>query len=171
MRQAEISTVHPLRMVAIDAAGAQHEALSINEISMLRSSHQAGKLRISVDSTVRVPELICDGILLATPVGSTAYNLSVGGPILPINAPLLALTPISPFRPRRWRGAVLPERAHVRIELLEAEKRPMTVVANHREFREVREVTISVMRDINLGLLFDPGHALDERILREQFNV
>jgi len=119
LRQAEISTVHPLRMVAIDAAGAQHEALSINEISMLRSSHQAGKLRISVDSTVRVPELICDGILLATPVGSTAYNLSVGGPILPVNAPLLALTPISPFRPRRWRGAVLPDRAQVHIEVLE----------------------------------------------------
>lgn len=169
LRKAEISTVHPLRMIARDSKGAEHEALAINEVSLLRSSHQASKLRVSVDGIVRVPELICDGILLASPVGSTAYNLSVGGPILPVNAPLLALTPISPFRPRRWRGAVLPDRAQVHIEVLESVNRPVTVVANQREFRDVREVTIGVMRDIDVTMLFDPGHALDERILSEQF--
>ena len=166
---AEGSIVHPLRMVARDAAGKSHEALAINEVSLFRQTHQAGKLKISVDGTVRLPELICDGILLATPVGSTAYNLSVGGPILPMGAPLLALTPISPFRPRRWRGAVLPQRARVNIEVLEADKRPMTAVASDREFEKVREVTISAMSEIGIEMLFDPGHALDERILSEQF--
>ena len=169
LRQAESSIVHPLRMVARDAAGNLHEALAINEVSLFRQTHQAGKLKVSVDGTVRLPELVCDGILLATPVGSTAYNLSVGGPILPINAPLLALTPISPFRPRRWRGAVLPDRARVTIEVLEPEKRPMAAVANHREFEAVREVTISAMCEVGIEMLFDPGHALDERILSEQF--
>ena len=166
---AEASIVRPLRMVARDAAGKSHEALAINEVTLFRQTHQAGKLKISVDGTVRLPELVCDGILLATPVGSTAYNLSVGGPILPMGAPLLALTPISPFRPRRWRGAVLPERARVSIEVLEPDKRPMTAVANDREFEKVREVTISAMSEIGIEMLFDPGHALDERILSEQF--
>ena len=169
LREAEASTVNPLRMVAFDAAGHSHEALAINEVSLFRQSHQAGKLRISIDGVVRLPELICDGILVATPVGSTAYNLSVGGPILPINAPLLALTPISPFRPRRWRGAVLPDRARVTIEVLEPEKRPMAAVANGCEFGGVRQVTIGSMGEAGIELLFDPGHALDERILSEQF--
>jgi NAD+ kinase len=171
LEKAELSTVHPLRMVAHDAGGETHEALAINEVSVFRSSHQAGKLRVSVDGHVRLSELICDGILLASPVGSTAYNLSVGGPILPLNAPLLALTPISPFRPRRWRGAILTERAQIRIEVLEAGKRPMSAVANQREFRSVTDITIGIMRDVGLHMLFDPGHALDERILSEQFEI
>ncbi len=166
---AEVSTVHPLRMNALDGNGESHEALAINEVSMFRQSSQAGKLRVSVDGKVRLDELICDGILVATPAGSTAYNLSVSGPILPVGSPLLALTPISPFRPRRWRGAVLPNTARIKIEVLEAAKRPMTAVANHREFRNVAEVTIAEISDINLLLMFDKGHSLDERILAEQF--
>ncbi len=166
---AEISIVHPLRMNAVDADGESHEALAINEVSMFRQSSQAGKLRISVDGKVRLEELICDGVLVATPAGSTAYNLSVSGPILPIGSPLLALTPISPFRPRRWRGAVLPDSARIKAEVLDAGKRPMTAVANDREFRNAVEITVSEVADINLFLMFDRGHSLEERILAEQF--
>jgi NAD+ kinase len=166
---AEISIVHPLRMNAVDADGESHEALAINEVSMFRQSSQAGKLRISVDGMVRLEELICDGLLVATPAGSTAYNLSVSGPILPIGSPLLALTPISPFRPRRWRGAVLPDSARIKAEVLDAGKRPMTAVANHREFRNAVEISVSEVADINLFLMFDRGHSLEERILAEQF--
>jgi NAD+ kinase len=170
LRAAEMSTVHPLRMNAVDLRGESHEALAINEVSVFRQSYQAGKLRISVDGRVRLEELICDGVLVATPAGSTAYNLSVSGPILPVGSPLLALTPISPFRPRRWRGAVLPSTARFRIEVLEPEKRPMTAVANHREFRNISEVSIAEVSDIKLMLLFDRGHSLEERILDEQFS-
>lgn len=166
---AEITIVHPLRMNAVDADGESHEALAINEVSMFRQSSQAGKLRISVDGQVRLEELICDGLLVATPAGSTAYNLSVSGPILPIGSPLLALTPISPFRPRRWRGAVLPDSARIKAEVLDAGKRPMTAVANHREFRNAVEISVSEVADINLFLMFDRGHSLEERILAEQF--
>ena len=166
---AEISIVHPLRMTAVDADGESHEALAINEVSMFRQSSQAGKLRISVDGKVRLEELVCDGVLVATPAGSTAYNLSVSGPILPIGSPLLALTPISPFRPRRWRGAVLPDSARIKAEVLDADKRPMTAVANDREFRNAVEITVSEVADINLFLMFDRGHSLEERILAEQF--
>jgi NAD+ kinase len=170
LRAAEMSTVHPLRMNAVDLRGESHEALAINEVSVFRQSYQAGKLRISVDGRVRLEELICDGVLVATPAGSTAYNLSVSGPILPVGSPLLALTPISPFRPRRWGGAVLPNTARFRIEVLESEKRPMTAVANHREFRKISEVSIAEVSDIKLMLLFDRGHSLEERILDEQFS-
>jgi NAD+ kinase len=169
LQAAEITVVHPLRMIALDAAGESHEALAINEVSLFRQSCQAGKLRISVDGKVRLDELVCDGVLVATPAGSTAYNLSVSGPILPVGSPLLALTPISPFRPRRWRGAVLPNTGRIQIDIIEHAKRPMTAVANQREFRNLAEVAISEVPAINLFLMFDPGHTLDERILAEQF--
>jgi NAD+ kinase len=143
--------------------------LAVNEVSLFRERHQAAKLRILVDDTVRMEELVCDGVLVATPAGSTAYNLSAHGPILPINAPLIALTPISPFRPRRWRGALLPDTAKVGIEVLEADKRPVAAVADHDEVRAVRSVEVEMDHKIAIPMLFDPGHSLDERILREQF--
>jgi NAD+ kinase len=169
LEAAERSVVHPLLMVAWDVMGVSHTARAINEVSMLRQTYQAGKLRVSVDNRVRIPELIADGILVATPAGSTAYNLSVGGPILPLNAPLLTLTPISAFRPRRWRGALLPDYAKIQIEVLEAGNRPVSAVADHTEFRNVSRVDVSMDRSVDLVMLHDPGHSLDERILREQF--
>ena len=169
LEAAERSVVHPLLMVAWDVMGVSHTARAINEVSMLRQTYQAGKLRVSVDNRVRIPELSADGILVATPAGSTAYNLSVGGPILPLNAPLLALTPISAFRPRRWRGALLPDYAKIQIEVLEAGNRPVSAVADHTEFRNVSRVEVSMDRSVDLVMLHDPGHSLDERILREQF--
>lgn len=170
LRDAEISIIHPLRMVAVDASGDCHEALAINEVSLFRQTYQAAKLRISIDGQVRMEQLVSDGVLVATPAGSTAYNLSANGPILPLSAPLLALTPISAFRPRRWRGAILPDQARIKIEVLEPEKRPTSAVANHREFRNVREVSISKMTGAEALLMFDRGHALGERVLMEQFS-
>ena len=167
--KAVINRLHPLRMQTTDIAGERHEALAINEVSLFRQTYQAAKLRISVDGKVRMEELICDGALVATPAGSTAYNLSAYGPIIPISSPLLALTPISPFRPRRWRGALLPNRATIKFEVLEAEKRPVSAVADHKEFRSVREVEVAEDRSRSLLMMFDPTHALDERILSEQF--
>jgi NAD+ kinase len=169
LEAAQRGVVHPLLMVAWDVHGVAHTSRAINEVSMLRQTYQAGKLRVSVDSQVRIPELIADGILVSTPAGSTAYNLSVGGTILPLNAPLLALTPISAFRPRRWRGALLPDHAKIQIEVLEAQNRPVSAVADHTEFRNVSHVHISMDRSVDLVMLHDPGHSLDERILREQF--
>lgn len=166
---AEVSCVHPLSMVAYDMAGKGHKGLAINEVSLFREAYQAAKLQISVDGKVRLDELICDGVLVATPAGSTAYNLSAYGPILPINTPLLALTPISPFRPRRWRGALLPNRARITITVNEAEKRPVSAVADHHEIRHVVRVDIEEAQRIDLFMMFDPGHSLDERILAEQF--
>lgn len=166
---AETNVIHPLRMTARDGDGTAHEALAINEVSIFRQTYQAAKLRISVDSTLRMAELICDGILVATPAGSTAYNLSAHGPILPINTPLLALTPISPFRPRRWRGALLPNEAKVHIEVLEAGKRPVNAVADHTEFPGVVDVQVKEDASIDLLMMFDPHHALGERVLAEQF--
>ncbi len=156
-------------MIASDKSGKAHKALAINEVSLFRERHQAAKLRILVDDTVRMEELICDGVLVATPAGSTAYNLWAHGPILPINAPLLALTPISPFRPRRWRGALLPNKVRITIEVLEAEKRPVSAVADHYETRGVTRVEIEKARNIELFMMFDPDHSLDERVLAEQF--
>lgn len=169
LKNAQVNVIHPLRMRVRDRDNVEYEALAINEVSLFRLTHQAARLRISVDGKVRLEELVCDGVLVATPAGSTAYNLSVQGPILPINAPLLALTPISPFRPRRWRGALLSNEAKVHIEVLEPDKRPVAAVADHTEFRHVVTVDIAEARSIGLRLLFDPGHALDERILAEQF--
>jgi len=161
--------LHPLEMTARDEHGGHHRALAFNEVSLLRESRQAAKLRVSVDGVVRIEELMADGILVATPVGSTAYNLSAHGPILPINAPLLVLTPISPFRPRRWRGALLPNDAEVTIEALEPDKRPVSAVADNTEFRDVVKVEVMEESGIDIFMMFDPGHTLAERILAEQF--
>ena len=166
---AQVTVIHPLLMRARDAGGRVHRHHAINEVSLFRQSYQAARLRVLVDGEERLSELVADGILLATPAGSTAYNLSVQGPIIPIGAPLLALTPISPFRPRRWRGALLPDRARVTVEVREAAKRPVAAVADHDEVRSVRSVEISMDHSISMHMLFDPGHSLDERILREQF--
>jgi NAD+ kinase len=169
INRAEMTRIHPLAMVARDASGLDHKALAINEVSLFRQTHQAAKLKISVDMKERIEELVCDGVLVATPAGSTAYNLSAYGPILPINTPLLALTPISPFRPRRWRGALVPNRAKVVIDVLEAGKRPVSAVADNKETRSVVRVAIEEARHIDLYMLFDEGHSLDERIISEQF--
>jgi NAD+ kinase len=166
---AQTTVIHPLRMTATDAHGKTQEYRAINEVSIFRASYQAARLRILVDGRARLEELAADGILVATPAGSTAYNLSVQGPIIPIGASLLALTPISPFRPRRWRGALLPDKAQVTIEVLEPSKRPVAAVADHDEVRDVQRVEIGMDQSIALNLLFDPDHSLDERILREQF--
>jgi NAD+ kinase len=156
-------------MTAYDKRGVKHEALAINEVSLFRQIYQAAKLRITVDGKVRMDELICDGVLVSTPAGSTAYNLSAHGPILPISAPLLALTPISPFRPRRWRGALLPNDARVTIDVLEPDKRPVSAVADHTEFRDVVKVDVMEESGIDIFMMFDPGHTLAERVLAEQF--
>ncbi|MBV9565943.1 MAG: NAD kinase [Bradyrhizobium sp.] len=163
------SLIHPLLMRATDMQGAIHIHHAINEVYLFRQTYQAARLRILIDEQERMPELIADGILVATPAGSTAYNLSVQGPILPINAQLLALTPISAFRPRRWRGALLPNTAYVTIEILEGDKRPVAAVADHDEVREVSRVEVLSDKTISMRMLFDPGHSLEERILREQF--
>jgi NAD+ kinase len=169
LEAAETTVIHPLRMTACDKQGVKHEALAINEASLFRQIYQAAKLRITVDGKVRMDELICDGVLVSTPAGSTAYNLSAHGPILPISAPLLALTPISPFRPRRWRGALLPNDARVTIDVLEPDKRPVSAVADHTEFRDVVKVDVMEESGINIFMMFDPGHTLAERVLAEQF--
>ncbi len=166
---AETTIIHPLLMRAVDGDGRAYKHHAINEVSLFRQTYQATRLRILIDGKERLAELTADGILVATPAGSTAYNLSVQGPIIPIGAPLLALTPISPFRPRRWHGALLPNTAHVTIEVLDAEKRPVAAVADHDEVRNVRQVDIRMDQSISMRMLFDPGHNLDERILREQF--
>jgi NAD+ kinase len=166
---AETTLVRPLVMRARDDSGQTHEYRAINEVSLFRQIYQAARLRILVDGKVRLDDLVADGILVATPAGSTAYNLSVQGPIIPVGAPLLALTPISPFRPRHWRGALLPDTATVTIEVLEAERRPVAAVADHDEVRSVTRVDIRRDPDIAMRMMFDPGHNLDERILREQF--
>ncbi len=169
LQSAAVTKIHPLRMSATDIEGKQHNALAFNEVSLLRQTHQAAKIRISVDRKVRLEELICDGILIATPAGSTAYNLSAQGPILPISSPLLALTPISAFRPRRWRGAILPREAEIRLTILETAKRPVSAVADHNEFRNVTDVQVHEDSTISVNMLFDEGHSLEERVVREQF--
>ncbi len=166
---AELTAIHPLRMVAKDADGKTHRAIAFNEVSLLPQRYHAPKQKIAVDGKARLDELICDGILVSTPAGSTAYNLSAHGPILPVNSELLALTPISAFRPRGWRGAILPHQAKVTITVLDAEKRPVAAVADHVEVRNVREVQIAEDRKRSAKILFDPGHSLAERVLREQF--
>ncbi len=165
---AEAAKLHPLRMRAATRQ-TMVESLAFNEVSLLRQTRQTAKIRIVIDGKVRIPELFCDGVLVSTPAGSTAYNLSAHGPILPIDAELLALTPISAFRPRRWRGAILPHRAQTTFEILEADKRPVSAVADNFEVRDVVRVDIAEDRSIAVTMLFDAGHSLDERILTEQF--
>ena len=166
---AEEAVLNPLRMHAVCADGHTVDALAINEVALYRAGPQAAKLRISVDGRVRMEELVCDGALVATPAGSTAYNYSAHGPILPIGAEVLALTPVAAFRPRRWRGALLPKDAAVKFEVLEADKRPVSAVADSRDARNVLTVEVRSEPGIRHRLLFDPGHGLEERLIREQF--
>lgn len=163
------SVIHPLQMDAWSDDGRVHSGLAINEVSLLRQTRQSAKLRIEVDGRVRMEELACDGCLLATPAGSTAYNLSAHGPIVPLDAKVLALTPISAFRPRRWRGALLPHQSRVAFEVLEADKRPVSATADGFEVRNVTRVEIHERRDVALTMLFDAGRSFDERVLAEQF--
>lgn len=169
LQAAEEAIIHPLSMRAVTMDGAVHHALAINEVSLLRQGPQAAKLKIWVDGTLRLEELVCDGALVATPAGSTAYNYSAHGPILPIKSDVLALTAIAPFRPRRWRGALLPRNATVRFEVTEPDKRPVMADADARSVRDVVTVDIHSEPSIPHRLLFDPGHGLDERLIREQF--
>ena len=163
--------LHPLSMEARTMSGDLVVSPAINEVSLLRETRQAAKIEISIDGKVRMAELAADGVLVATPAGSTAYNLSVNGPILPLTADLLALTPISPFRPRRWRGALLPEASVVEFRVLDADKRPVSAVADQLEVRAVAHVRVCTHRAVTLELLFDPGYALDDRIFLEQFEA
>ncbi len=164
-------SVQPLTMTAATVSGQQFTLPAINEVSLLRETRQAAKLGVTVNKRLVIPELICDGVLVATPAGSTAYNLSANGPILPLDSSLLALTPISPFRPRRWKGAILPDRYVIRLDVLESNKRPVSAVADQREIRDVAWVEVALDRTKALSLLFDPEHALDDRIAMEQFVV
>lgn len=167
---AEQAHLLPLKMVAQDIHGNEHRALAINEVSLLRQTSQTARLQITVDGRERMSELSCDGVMVATPAGSTAYNLSAHGPILPIGANLLALTPVSAFRPRRWRGALLRHDAKVMIKVIAPDRRPVSASADNQEVRDIASISIREDRSLKLHLLFDPGHALDERILREQFS-
>ncbi len=169
VNEAERTRIHPLKMKATSSSGKITQAIAFNEVSLLRQRHQAAKISIDVDGDTQLEELVCDGILIATPVGSTAYNLSAHGPILPIGSSLLALTPISAFRPRRWRGAILPQGAKISLRILEHEKRPVAAVADHVEVRDVVKVDVAIDRKKSVTLLFDHGHSLAERVLTEQF--
>lgn len=169
LSRAKSFSVKPLMMNVTTMAGQSHSLPAINEISLLRETRQAAKIEVTVNGRSVIPELICDGILVATPAGSTAYNLSANGPILPLDSALLALTPISPFRPRRWKGAILPDRTTIGFKILEPAKRPVSAVADQREIRDVATIEVSLDRNRLLTLLFDPEHALDDRITMEQF--
>ena len=164
-------SVSPLRMTAVTNTGDEHSVCAINEVSILRETRQTAKLEVSVNGKVRMPELACDGVLVATPAGSTAYNLSANGPILPLSSNMLALTPISPFRPRRWRGAILPDTYEIVFKALESVKRPVLVVADQKEVRDVREVRVKAWPEHRLTLMFDRGQSLEDRIFAEQFMV
>jgi NAD+ kinase len=166
---ATLVALHPLRMTVETTSGATREALAINEVSLLRQSAQSAKIRITIDDIVRMEELLCDGIIVSTAAGSTAYNLSAHGPIIPLGAGVLAMTPISAFRPRRWRGALLENKARITIEALEIDKRPVSATADSTEVRDIRSVRIIEDRSVELKLLYDPDHNLDERVLKEQF--
>jgi NAD+ kinase len=169
--RAEPIRLNPLTMTAEDMSGEPHRALAINEVSLLRQTRFAAKLRLSIDDVERMKEMICDGVLVSTPAGSTAYNVSAGGPILPLDTKLLALTPISVFRPRQWRGAILPHDVTVTIEVLNPKLRPVSATADYTEVRNVVRVSVREDRSISLTLLFDPEHNLEERIIKEQFLI
>lgn len=171
LARAQEAVLHPLRMSAVTVTGTVVEALAFNEVSLLRQLRQASKIRITIDGRERLAELSCDGVLISTPAGSTAYNLSAHGPIVPLSANLLPLTPISSFRPRRWRGALLPSSAEVLFEVLESDKRPTAAVADFTEVRDVASVAVAEDRTVSVRVLFDPDQALSERIIREQFTV
>jgi NAD+ kinase len=162
-------TIAPLRIDAVTQNGEHHRFCAINELSLLRETRQTAKIEVTVGDRVRIAELVCDGVLVATPAGSTAYNLSANGPILPLDSKLLALTPISPFRPRRWRGAILPDRMKIGLRVLDPAKRPVAAVADQKELRDIAEVRLEIAADTALTLLFDPGQSLEERIVAEQF--
>lgn len=170
LEAAEEAEINPLSMTTWDADGAENRALAINEVSLLRAGPQAAKLRITVDGRLRMDELVCDGALVATPAGSTAYNYSAHGPVLPIGSDVLALTAVAAFRPRRWRGALLPKTAHVRFDVLESSKRPVMAEADSRSFENVTAVEIRSEPSVVHRILFDPGHGLEERLISEQFN-
>ncbi|MGE3745447.1 MAG: NAD kinase [Sphingomonadaceae bacterium] len=161
--------VSPLRMEAETMEGQVVTSAALNEVSLLRETRQTARLEVTVDGRIAMPELVCDGVLVATPAGSTAYNFSAQGPILPLDSALVALTPISPFRPRRWRGAILPDRTNISFRVLDPRKRPVSAVADQREVREVTRVSVAIDKATPLTLLFDPEHALDDRIAMEQF--
>jgi len=167
--RAHAAELFPLEMLATDAAGNSYRALAFNEVSLLRQSNQAAHIEVKLNETVKLPNLICDGVMVATPAGSTAYNLSAHGPILPLDANVLALTPISPFRPRRWRGAILPHRTRVSLRVLDPGKRPVSATADFHEVRDVRTVEVLQSEGQGVRLLFDPEHNLEQRILDEQF--
>ena len=169
LERAKSFSVKPLTTTVTTVSGQSFTLPAINEVSLLRETRQAAKIEISVNSRPVIPELICDGILVSTPAGSTAYNLSANGPILPLDSSLLALTPISPFRPRRWKGAILPDRYVIKLTILESGKRPVSAVADQREIRDIASVEVALDRSRSLTLLFDPEHALDDRIAMEQF--
>jgi NAD+ kinase len=171
IQAAELAVIHPLAMVATDRSGERREALAINEVALFRQTYQTARLGVEIDGKERLKELLCDGILLSTPAGSTAYNLSAHGPIIPLGAQILALTPISAFRPRRWRGALLRHTAHVTLTVQEPEKRPVSAVADNFEVRDVVRVEIAENRSISLHMLFDAGRSLEERVLAEQFSA
>jgi NAD+ kinase len=162
-------TISPLRVEAVTQDGETHVMSAINEISLLRETRQTAKIEVTVGDRVRIRELVCDGVLVATPAGSTAYNLSANGPILPLDSKMLALTPISPFRPRRWKGAILPDRMKIVLRVLDPAKRPVAAVADQKELRDIAEVRLQIAHDNDLTLLFDPGQSLEERIVAEQF--
>lgn len=171
LSEANFAAINPLRMIAVDAMERKHTALAINEVALFRQTHQAAKISILIDGNEMMEELICDGILAATPAGSTAYNLSAHGPILPIRSKMMALTPISAFRPRRWRGALLPWDSKLEFRVLEQQKRPISATADHVEVRDVQSVAVEAASEIELHLLYDPGKGLEERLMREQFTV
>ncbi len=171
LKKAKPFDVVPLRTEVTTMSGEKRVFSAINEVSLLRETRQTAKLEVLVNGMIKIPELACDGVLVATPAGSTAYNLSANGPILPLGSAMLALTPISPFRPRRWKGAILPDSTKIGFRVREAEKRPVLAVADQKELRDVREIQVEIDPSKRLTLLFDPEHSLDERIAMEQFLV
>ena len=169
LQMARSVVLHPLRMFVETTKGKQVELLALNEVALLRSSRQAARIRVTVDHVVRIREMVADGMLVSTPAGSSAYNFSAGGPIIPLNANIVALTPISPFRPRRWKGALLPHSSSIFLEILDPEKRPVNAVADFTEVKDVASVLIAEQNETSLTVLFDPDHDLEERMIKEQF--